>query len=347
MRFYAQEHRFYCGVDLHARSMYLCILDQKGEIVLHKNMPAKPGPFLEAIAPFRDDLVVAVECIFTWYWLADLCAQEQIAFVLGRALYMKAIHGGKAKNDRIDSHKIAGLLRSGMTPQAYAYPPKMRSTRDLLRRRCYLVRQRSSLLAHIQNTTSQWNLPELGKRPDRCYTHDWIVAQFSDPCVCQSIKTNLKLIGHLNGLITDLESFIHDSALVHNPTALNLLQTIPGVGRTLDLVMLYEIHDVHRFDRVQEFASYARLVTCAKEPAGKRYGTSGRKIGNRYLKWAFSEAAVMFLRRNPRGQAYKKRLVSKYGKGKALSILAHRLGRAVYYMLKRNKAFEIERFMPA
>ena len=130
MRFYTQEHRFYCGVDLHARSMYVCILDQRGEVVLHKNLPAGPRPFLEAIAPFREGLVVAAECMFTWYWLADLCAEEQIPFVLGHALYMKAIHGGKVKNDRVDSHKIAGLLRGGMLPQAYVYPPEMGSTRD-------------------------------------------------------------------------------------------------------------------------------------------------------------------------------------------------------------------------
>jgi hypothetical protein len=133
MRFYTQQHDFYCGVDLHARSMYLCVLDRDGKIVLHRNLPAGPEPFLQAIAPYRGDLVVGVECIFCWYWLADLCAAEKIEFVLGHALYMKAIHGGKAKNDKIDSHKIAHLLRGGNFPLAYVYPRQMRATRDLLR----------------------------------------------------------------------------------------------------------------------------------------------------------------------------------------------------------------------
>jgi transposase len=97
----------------------LCILNQAGEILLHHNMKAAPEPFLKAITPYREDLVVCVECIFTWYWLADLCAQQGIPFVLGHALYMKAIHGGKAKNDKIDAHKMAVLLRGGMLPQAY------------------------------------------------------------------------------------------------------------------------------------------------------------------------------------------------------------------------------------
>ena len=124
MRFYTQSHRYYCGIDLHARWMYLCILDPQGEVLLHRNLRACPETFLKAVEPYRHDLVVAVECIFSWYWLADLCAEQGIEFVLGHALYMKAIHGGKAKNDRIDSQKIAVLLRGGMIPVAYVYPPR-------------------------------------------------------------------------------------------------------------------------------------------------------------------------------------------------------------------------------
>src|SRR2546429_330070 len=159
MRFYTKQHPHYCGIDLHARTMYLCILNQAGTIVLHRNMSSDRDSFLKAIAPFREDIVVAVECIFTWYWLADLCAREGIGFVLGHALYMKAIHGGKAKNDKIDAQKIAALLRGGMLPQAYVYPAHMRATRDLLRRRMHLAHQPGELLAHVQNTNSQYNLP--------------------------------------------------------------------------------------------------------------------------------------------------------------------------------------------
>jgi len=164
MRFYHGTHQHWCGIDLHAKSMYVCILDHHGQVLVHRNLRTSPADFLAVIEPYREGLVVAVECIFTWYWLADLCAAEGIAFVLGHALYMKAIHGGKAKNDRIDSLKIATLLRGGMLPQAYAYPAGMRATRDLLRRRLHLVRKRGQLLAHIQMTSHQYNLPPLGKR---------------------------------------------------------------------------------------------------------------------------------------------------------------------------------------
>ena len=163
MRFYTKQHPHYCGIDLHARSMYLCILNQAGEIMLHRNLKAKPEPFLRAIEPYREDIIVGVECMFTWYWLADLCQEQKIQFVLGHALYMKAIHGAKTKNDKIDSDKIARMLRGGMLPQAYVYPAPMRSTRDLLRRRMFLVHKRAELLAHIQNTNSQYNYRRSGR----------------------------------------------------------------------------------------------------------------------------------------------------------------------------------------
>ncbi len=155
MRFYTETHKHYCGIDLHAKTMYLCILDAQGTILLHRNIPCDPEKFLHAIAPYRDDLVVAVECMFTLYWLADLCAREGIAFVLGHALYMKAIHGAKAKNDKIDSRKIAALLKGGLIPKSYVYPAEMRATRDLFRRRTRFVRQRGQQLAHIENTHHQ------------------------------------------------------------------------------------------------------------------------------------------------------------------------------------------------
>jgi transposase len=345
MRFYTNQHQFYCGIDLHARSMYVCILSHDGEILLHRNMKAAPEPFLKAVAPYRDGLVIAVECIFTWYWLADLCAQEGIPFVLGHALYMKAIHGGKAKNDKIDSHKIAALLRGGMLPQAYVYPAKMRATRDLLRRRTHLMRKRSELLSHVQHTNSQYNLPEIGKKIAYKANREGVAKRFDEAAVQKTIAVDLALITYDDELLTDLELYILNTAKHHDANTLYLLQTVPGIGKILSLVLLYEIHDIRRFPRVQDFASYCRLVKCAKESAGKRLGTSGKKIGNAHLKWAFSEAAALFLRNNEAGQKYLARLEKKHDKGKALTILAHKLARAVYYMLQRQTAFDMATFL--
>jgi transposase len=184
--------------------MYVCSLDQPGELLLHRNMKASPEMFLKAIAPYRAALVVCVECIFTWYWLADLCAHEEIPFVLGHALYMKAIHGGTAKNDTIDSQKIAVLLRGGMLPQAYVYPAERRATRDLLRRRMHLVRKRAELLAHVQNTHSQYNLPEIGKKIAYKANRNGVAERFPDPAVQKSIEVDLALIDYYDQRLTDL-----------------------------------------------------------------------------------------------------------------------------------------------
>ena len=201
MRFYNGQHRYYCGIDLHAKTMYVCILDASGNVLVHRNLRSEPKAFLELVAPYRDDLVVAAECTFTWYWLADLCAKESIPFVLGHALAMKAIHGGKAKSDKIDSEKIAVLLRGGMLPQAYVYPAEMRATRDLLRRRLHLVRKRGQLLAHIQNTIHPYNLPAFEKRIACPANREGLVEHFPDPAVQESIAVNVALLERYDELL--------------------------------------------------------------------------------------------------------------------------------------------------
>jgi transposase len=304
MRCYTKQHQFYCGIDLHARTMSLCVLHQDGAILVHRNMPAGPEPFLKAVAPYRTALVVCVACIVTWYWLADLCAREGIPFVLGHALSMKAIHGGKAKNDKIAAQKIAVLLRGGMLPQAYVSPAAMRATRDLLRRRIHLMRKRAELLTHVQQTNSQYNLPDIGKKIAYKTNRAGVAERFADPAVQKSVEVDLALLDYDDQLLRDLELAIVKTAKQHEANTLYLLQTVPGIGKILRLVLLYEIHDIARFPRVQDFVSSCRLVKCAKESAGKRSGTSGTKIGNASLQWAFSEAAVLFLRNNPAGQKY-------------------------------------------
>ena len=254
-RFYTTQHPLYCGIDLHARSMYVCVLSQDGEIRLHRNMPAAPEPFLKAVAPYRDGLVVAVECIFTWYWLADLCAHEGLPFVLGHALYMQAIQGGKAKNDRIDARKIAVLLRGGMVPQVSVYPAAMRATRDLLRRRFHLTRKRAALLPHIQQTNWQYNLPELGKKIAYKAHRDGGAERFPDPAVPKRVEVDLALIDFYDPLRRDRELTIVRTAKQHDAQTLSLLQSVPGIGKILRLVLLYEIHDNTRFPRVQDCVS--------------------------------------------------------------------------------------------
>jgi transposase len=328
--------------------MYVCVVDHEGSVLLHKSLAAGPQALLAALLPFREGLVIAAECMHCWYWVADLCAEEGIPFVLGHALFMKAIHGAKAKNDRIDSEKIAQLLRCGLLPQAYVYPRQMRSTRDLLRRRSYLVRQRTELLSHMQTVNNQHNLPALEKRITAEVNRTEILDRFAnEPQLSASIAADCAIIDALEDQIRRLELHLERRAKMEDAQGFYLLRSIPGIGKILALTILYEIHTIERFATVGDFASYARLVKCAHSSDGKISGYGGAKMGNVHLKWAFSEAAVLFLRANPRGKQLLARLEKKHGKAKALSILAHRLGRVVYHILKRQQPFDAERLYAA
>jgi transposase len=345
MRFYDRQHQYYAGVDLHARTLYLHVLDHHGKTRFEANLPASPDAFLDAIAPFRDGLVVGCECMFAWYWLADLCEDHGIPFTLGHALYMKAIHQGKAKNDRIDGAKIAKLLRGGNFPMAYVYPRAKRATRDLLRRRTFFVRQRGHLITHIVNTNSQYNLPPLTMK--LCYAgnrSDDFAERFAEPAVRHSVSANLHLIDAIDEQIDDLERKLVLQARSDDPVTLHLLRTIPGIGKILSLVLLYEIDDIARFPEVGQFLSYARLVRPERESAGKKKGSSGKKIGNAHLKWAFSEAACLMLRALPRAKTWLAKQERKRGKRKALSILEAKIGRAVYHLWRKRLPFDAKRF---
>ena len=198
---------------------------------------------------------------------------------------MKAIHGGKAKNGKIDAHKIAVLLRGGMIPTAYVYPAGMRSTRDRLRRRMHRTHHRSELLAHIQNANSQYNLPGIGKKTAYKTNREGVAERFADASVRSSAALDLKLIDAYDEVLRKVELEIPGNAKQRGAQAFHLLHTVPGIGKILGLVILYEVHDIRRFPTVQDFVSYCRLVKSKKESAGKRYGTSGNKIGNAHLKW--------------------------------------------------------------
>lgn len=344
MRFYTQQHPFYCGIDLHAKTIHLCVLDQHGEILRHRGIKARPKDFLRTIEPYREGLVVGSECMFAWYWLSDLCIEQQIDFVLGHALYMRAIHGGKTKNDKIDSEKIARLLRGGTFPMSYVYPRDMRSTRDLLRRRCFLVRRRGELLAHLNNTYSQYNVAHPVGKFSYAGNRDGLTEHFDDPSVRRMVETDVNLAANFDDELRSLERYLTQNAKVHDPDTFHRLKTVPGIGEILSMVMMYEIHDIHRFASVGQFLSYARLVRGSHESAGKSKGSPNRKIGNAHLKWAFSEAVVLFMRECEQAKRFVERKTKKHHKAKAMSVLAAKLGRAVYWMLRRKTAFDVQRF---
>ena len=346
MRFYKNQHQFYIGIDLHARTMYVCVINNSGETVFHKNMACSTENLEFVTSTFGKDIVIGVECIFTWYWIADFCAENGIDFALGHALYMKAIHGGKTKSDKIDSEKIANMLRGGMFPIAYAYPKAKRATRDLLRRRLFFVRQMSELSVHLQNTNHQYNInnPLVSSKMRTSTYRSTIPSKFKNPATIKMVDADLFLFESYQETISNLENQIQEMIEVQDPYSFSLLRSIPGLGFILPLTILYEIDNISRFSDVGRFISYCRLVKCAHESAGKKEKGGHNKIGNVHLKWAFSESAVMFLRNNERGQKWHEQLVSRYGKAKAMSLIAQKLARAVFYMLKRQESFDPDKF---
>lgn len=208
MNFYNSTHQHYCGIDLHARSLYVCIINQQGETRLHKEISANPDALIELISPYLDDLVLGVECMHCWYWVADFCDDHDIEFILGHALYMKAIHGGKTKNDRVDSFKIAALMRGGNFPLAYVYPRNMRATRDLLRRRTNLVRHGADLKAHVANTTSQYNLPPNKVNLKNVGAREQLNTTFHDPVVQRNINLDMAVLECYHRELSQVEWFL-------------------------------------------------------------------------------------------------------------------------------------------
>jgi transposase len=331
---------------MHARTLFVHVLDHKGKTVFEQDLPADPAAFLKAIRPFRKGLVVGVECMFAWYWLADLCESEGIPFALGHALAMKHIHGGKAKSDRIDAGKLAAMLRGGLFPLAYAYPRAKRQTRDLLRRRSFFVRRRAQLLAHVVNTNTQFNLPPLTKKLTYAAnrTPD-LLDRFTDPSTRLMVSTDLAMIDHYDEQIAELERHLVPHAKVDDPVTFGLLRTVPGIGPILGLTLLYEIDDIARFPEAGHFLSYARLVRCEHSSAGKVKGSGPKKMGNAHLKWAFSEAACLMLRAVPAVKGWMQRQEKKKGKRKALAILEAKIGRAVYHLWRKQVPFDVKRFL--
>jgi len=346
MRFAKVESKYYCGIDLHSRSMYISVMDKEGEILFHRNMPNDFDIFKNYVERFRPEMAVGVESSCYYYWLADACQEADIPFYLGHAYYMKAINGGKVKNDRVDSKKIADLLRCNLFPLAYDYPRKMRPTRDLLRRRHFFMWRRASTYSHLQVICTQHGIIDLEPKivKDKLRRNQ-LLKLFDDKELQMMISLDLMFIEFLDPVIAQLERHITQKARNHNHLGYQLLRSIPGVGEILSLIILYETHDIKRFKTVQRYSSYCGVVKCERSSGGKVIGSKNTKIRNPYLKWAFGEVILKAQVSEAKiGKLYK-RLKSKYGLGRAKSIIAHRFAVATYFMLKNKQTFDVDRFV--
>ena len=347
MKYYTSETEFNCGIDLHGRQMYACVMDRQGNKLVHRNVRGNDFDyFLKLVGPYRHDLTVVSECTFNWYWLADACFEAEIEFVLAHALYLKHIHGGKNKNDRIDSEKLAHLLRANLIPTAYVYPSERRPVRALLRQRMSYVWQRAALKTHLSmNQTAEGLVPA---KKSGCNWDVWeerILKQYSNPLHKLAASCDLNMIRAYDSQIEELEGEISRHAKKVRGRDLQILLSTPGIGRVLAMTLLYEIDTITRFPTVKDFVSYCRLVKGSVASAGKVKGLTGGKMGNAYLRWAFGQAAILGKGSHVLLSPYAEKLVAKRGKFKGNAILANKLARAVYFMLQNGSAFDAERMI--
>jgi transposase len=288
--------------------------------------------------------------MFGWYWLADACQAAGLKFVLAHALYLKAIHGGKNKNDRIDSEKITHLLRTNLIPPAYVYPAALRPLRALWRQRLCYVWRRSELLARIASHQLAHNRPVIKQsRPNRDRWEQQLLEQEPDAMRQLALQNDLAMVRHYDGQISALEQRVQKLTQTAAGREYALLQTVPGIGEHLGATIVHEIGDMQRFPTVKDFLSYCRLVKGTVASAGKIKGLRGAKLGNPYLRWAFGEAAVIAKRDHavigPLAQRLEARMNGN--KFKANTVLAIKLARAVYFMLKNQTVFDPQRLVAA
>lgn len=350
MKYYSSTTEFNCGIDLQARQMYVCVMDRQGKILVHTNIKNNDFEFfLKRIEPYRHDLTVCCECMFGWYWLADACQQAGLTFVLAHALYLRAIHGGKNKNDRIDSEKLTHLLRCNLIPPSYVYPSVKRPLRALLRQRVCYVWRRTERLNRIQSHQLAHN-----RAPIRCnsrYNRDpWaqkILRTEDHPLRQLALQTDLAMVRHYDEQIRGLENQLLRLAREHSPRDFTLLLSVPGIGENLGLTILHEVGDIERFPTVKDFLSYCRRVKGTVASAGKIKGLRGARLGNPYLRWAFGEAAVIAKRDHAVIGPLSQRLEARMGgnKFKANTVVAIKLARAVYFMLKNKTVFDPARLV--
>jgi transposase len=334
--------KVYCGIDLHSNNNYLVILDDDRQIVLSRKLPNCLETILDCLRPYREQLVgIAVESTFNWYWLVDGLMEQGYRVQLVNTSAVRQYEGLKYRDDRHDARWLAHLLQLGVLPCGYIYPKEERPLRDLLRRRAFLVRQRTANLLSLKNLFSRQTGQQVSSNELKRLTAEEIEQRFSDPCLALSFTSTLQVISDLKVQITTIEKAALKQALLR-PDFQRLLE-IPGIGQTLALTIMCEAGSMARFSDVGHFCSYCRCVPSKHLSNGKVKGSGNVKNGNPYLSWAFTEAAHFLIRFEPRAKRYYERKSAKTNPILALRAVANKTARAVFYVLNDQVPFCVEK----
>jgi transposase len=281
---------------------------------------------------------VAVESTFNWYWLVDGLMDAGHRAHLTNTWAVKQWEGLKHTDDRHDARWLAHLLALGILPEGYIYPRQERAVRDLLRRRAFLVRKRTSFLLSMRGAFECRTGLRTRSRDVKRWTEADVEAYLDDPAAVLGITCLLEPLKVVTAQIRTIEKEVLTRARLRDEFA--PLQTVWGVGKVLALTIMYEVGDIARFSKVGNFASYCRLVKTARLSAGKSKGTGNRRNGNPYLSWAFSEAAHFAVRHHEVASRYFQRKRSKTNGIVAIRAVAHKLARASYYVVRDQVDFD-------
>jgi transposase len=331
----------YCGIDLHARSCYLAILNEERKLITQGRLDNDLEVVLAALEPYREEIAgIAVESTFNWYWLVDGLMAHGYRLHLANTNEAQQYKGLKYTDDRHDARWLALMLLLGILPVGYIYPKEERPLRDLCRRRSFLVKKRTSLLTSMRGVLGSWTGVHIRRNEIARWTEEDLEALLSDPRVRLGLRCLLEPVRAINEQVAILEKEVLATAKLREE--FRKLETVWGIGKILALTIMYEVGEISRFTDVGHFASYCRLVKTDRRSALKSKGKGNRKNGNPYLSWAFTEAAHFAERHRPMAKRFAQRKRATTNNIVAIRALAHKLARASYYVMRDKVDFDPE-----
>jgi len=329
----------YAGIDLHSSNNYIGVITSKDKRVYGRRHENNLKHIIKALAPFKKTLKgVAVESTFNWYWLVDGLQENGFNVCLANPAAIKTYSGLKHTDDQWDSFWLAHLLRLGLLPQGYIYPKEQRPLRDMLRRRMLFVEQRTAQILSLQSMITRHrglNFPGSGIK---VFRDDFIDELFNDADLRFTAKRELATIRHLDQIIKEIE--VQVSSRIKLKKEYQMLLTTPGIGQILGLTIMLEVGDISRFKKAGNYSSYCRCVESKRISNGKKKGENNKKNGNRYLAWAYVEAAYHARRNNVQAQRFFQRKMSKSNQTLATKALANKLTKATYFIMRDQVPYD-------
>ena len=321
------------GIDLHSGNCYIGIIDEQLERVFGKRVKNYLSMIIECLAPYKKDLQgVVVESTYNWYWLVDGLQEQGYTVHLANPAAIKQYEGIKYSDDKWDALWLAHLLKLGILPQGYIYPKETRPMRDLLRRRMLFVRQRTADILSFQSMITRNTGARISVNNIKKLTEENLEMLFSHQDLLFMAQRYLGIIGFFSQQIKMIEKKALDK--IGLTDRFKWLSTINGVGKILAMVIMMEVGDIGRFKKVGNYCSYCRCVKSERISNGKKKGAGNKKNGNKYLSWAYVEAANFCIRHNPQAEKFYQRKKAKSNGIVAIKALSNKLARASYYMMR-------------